>query len=216
MSSNPNHHKSKTSAANQRRRNLDEWSSRYKTANKGTNTKKETNMGSKSNTPKGANKQNTSPEVKEEVIEVVEEIQAPKDLPTEPKTSEEDLEEIKKIYGNGKSEDEVEAAAKAAEAAAEKLRSTAKAALDEAQAKTKDAAEEEEVVLEEKLKSTEDVLKEKYEDLGKEEPKDPESNIQPERNIQDVVDYFGSAVAGVAKQLHVTSMSKAISGWFKS
>ena len=144
------------------------------------------------------------------MIEVVEEIQAPKDLPTEPKASEEDLEEIKKIYGNGKSEDEVEAAAKAAEAAAEKLRSTAKAALDEAQAKTKDAAEEEEVVLEEKLKSTEDVLKEKYEDLGKEEPKDPESNIQ------DVVDYFGSAVAGVAKQLHITSMSKAISGWFKS
>ena len=115
---------------------------------------------------------------------------------------------IKKIYGNGKSEDEVEAAAKAAEAAAEKLRSTAKAALDEAQAKTK-AAVEEEVVLEEKLKSTEDVLKEKYEDLGKETPKDPESNI-------DVVDYFGSAVAGVSKQLHITSMSKAISGWFKS
>ena len=197
MSSNPNHHKSKTSAANHRRRNLDEWSSRYKTANKGTNTKKETNMGSKSNTPKGANKQNTSPEVKEEVVE---EIQAPKDLPTEPKTSEEDLEEIKKIYGVGKTEDEVEAAAKAAEAAAEKLRSTAKAA---------EAAAEEEVVLEEKLKSTEDVLKEKYEDLGKEEPKDPESNIQD-------VDYFGSAVAGVAKQLHITSMSKTISGWFKS
>ena len=211
MDKNPNHHKSKASAANQRRRNLDEWSSRYKTANKGTNTKKETNMSAKSNTPKGTNKQNASSEVKEEVVEVVEEIQAPKDLPTEPKASEEDLEEIKKIYGNGKSEDEVEAAAKAAEAAAEKLRSTAKAALDEAQAKTKDAAEEE-VVLEEKLKSTEDVLKEKYEDLGKEEPKDPESNIQ----IQDVVDYFGSAVAGVAKQLHITSMSKTISGWFKS
>lgn len=206
MDKNPNHHKSKASAANQRRRNLDEWSSRYKTANKGTNTKKETNM---SNTPKGTNKQKSSSEVKEEVVEVVEEIQPPKDLPTEPKASEEELEEIKKIYGNGKSEDEVEAAAKAAEAAAEKLRSTAKAALDEAQAKTKDAAEEE-VVLEEKLKSTEDVLKEKYEDLGKEEPKDPESNIQ------DVVDYFGSAVAGVAKQLHITSMSKAISGWFKS
>lgn len=209
MDKNPNHHKSKASAANQRRRNLDEWSSRYKTANKGTNTKKETNMSAKSNTPKGTNKQNASSEVKEEVVEVVEEIQAPKDLPTEPKASEEDLEEIKKIYGNGKSEDEVEAAAKAAEAAAEKLRSTAKAALDEAQAKTKAAAEEE-VVLEEKLKSTEDVLKEKYEDLGKEEPKDPESNIQ------DVVDYFGSAVAGVAKQLHITSMSKTISGWFKS
>ena len=211
MDKNPNHHKSKASAANHHRRNLDGWSSRYKTANKGTNTKKETNMSAKSNTPKGTNKQNASSEVKEEVVEVVEEIQAPKDLPTEPKASEEDLEEIKKIYGNGKSEDEVEAAAKAAEAAAEKLRSTAKAALDEAQAKTKDAAEEE-VVLEEKLKSTEDVLKEKYEDLGKEEPKDPESNIQ----IQDVVDYFGSAVAGVAKQLHITSMSKTISGWFKS
>ena len=194
MDKNPNHHKSKASAANQRRRNLDEWSSRYKTANKGTNTKKETNMSAKSNTPKGTNKQNASSEVKEEVVE---EIQAPKDLPTEPKASEEDLEEIKKIYGNGKSKDEVEAAAKAAEAAAEKLRSTAKAALDEAQAKTKDAAEEEVV------------LEEKYEDLGKEEPKDPESNIQ-------VVDYFGSAVAGVAKQLHITSMSKAISGWFKS
>lgn len=211
MDKNPNHHKSKASAANQRRRNLDEWSSRYKTANKGTNTKKETNMSARTNTNKGTNKQNASSEVKEEVVEVVEEIQAPKDLPTEPKASEEDLEEIKKIYGNGKSEDEVEAAAKAAEAAAEKLRSTAKAALDEAQAKTKAAAEEE-VVLEEKLKSTEDVLKEKYEDLGKEEPKDPESNIQ----IQDVVDYFGSAVAGVAKQLHITSMSKTISGWFKS
>lgn len=210
MDKNPNHHKSKTSAANQRRRNLDEWANRYKTANKGTNTKKEINMPErKSNTPKGANKQNASPEVKEEVIEVVEEIQSPKDLPTEPKSSEEDLEEIKKIYGYRKSEDEVEAAAKAAEAAAEKLRSTAKAALDEAQAKTKDATEEEEVVLEEKLKSTEDVLKEKYEDLGKETPKDPESNI-------DVVDYFGSAVAGVRKQLHITSMSKAISGWFKS
>ena len=197
MDKNPNHHKSKASAANQRRRNLDEWSSRYKTANKGTNTKKETNMTNKSNTPKGANKQNASPEVKEEVIEVVEELQAPKDLPTEPKASEEDLEEIKKIYGGGKSEDEVEAAAKAAEAAAEKLRSTAKAALDEAQAKTKDAAEEEVV------------LEEKYEDLGKEEPKSPESNIQ------DVVDYIGSAVAGVAKQLHITSMSKTVSGWFK-
>ena len=209
MDKNPNHHKSKASAANQRRRNLDEWANRYKTANRGNDTKKETNMSTKSNTPKGANKQNASPEVKEEVIEVVEEIQAPKDLPTEPKASEEDLEEIKKIYGNGKTEDEVEAAAKAAEAAAEKLRSTAKAALDEAQAKTKDAAEEEEVVLEEKLKSTEDVLKEKYEDLGKEEPKDPESNIQ------DVVDYFGSAVAGVAKQLHITSMSKVVSAWFK-
>jgi hypothetical protein len=159
MDKNPNHHKSKTSSANQRRRNLDEWANRYKTAIKATNTKKETNMSTKSNTSKGTNKQNASPEVKEEVIE---EIQAPKDLPTEPKASEEDLEEIKKIYGNGKSEDEVEAAAKAAEAAAEKLRSTAKAALDEAQAKTKDAAEEE-VVLEEKLKSTEDVLKEKYE-----------------------------------------------------
>ena len=155
-------------------------------------------MSAKSNTPKGTNKQNASSEVKEEVVEVVEEIQAPKDLPTEPKASEEDLEEIKKIYGNGKSEDEVEAAAKAAEAAAEKLRSTAKAALDEAQAKTKDAAEEEVV------------LEEKYEDLGKETPKDPESNIR------DVVDYFGSAVAGVAKQLHITSMSKTISGWFKS
>jgi hypothetical protein len=177
---------------------LDEWANRYKSANKGNNTKKETNMSAKSNTPKGTNKQNASSEVKEEVVEVVEEIQAPKDLPTEPKASEEDLEEIKKIYGNGKSEDEVEAAAKAAEAAAEKLRSTAKAALDEAQAKTKDAAEEEVV------------LEEKYEDLGKEEPKDPESNIQ------DVVDYFGSAVAGVAKQLHITSMSKTISGWFKS
>ena len=196
MDKNPNHHKSKASAANQRRRNLDEWSSRYKTANKGTNTKKETNMSAKSNTPKGTNKQNASSEVKEEVVEVVEEIQAPKDLPTEPKASEEDLEEIKKIYGNGKSEDEVEAAAKAAEAAAEKLRSTAKAALDEAQAKTKAAAEEEVV------------LEEKYEDLGKETPKDPESNIQ--------VDYFGSAVAAVAKQLHITSMSKTISGWFKS
>ena len=205
MDKNPNHHKSKASAANQRRRNLDEWSSRYKTANKGTNTKKETNMSAN----KGTNKQNASSEVKEEVVEVVEEIQAPKDLPTEPKASEEDLEEIKKIYGNGKSKDEVEAAAKAAEAAAEKLRSTAKAALDEAQAKTK-AAVEEEVVLEEKLKSTEDVLKEKYEDLGKETPKDPESNIQ------DVVDYVGSAVGAVAKQLHITSMSKAISGWFKS
>lgn len=209
MDKNPNHHKSKTSAANQRRRNLDEWANRYKSANKGNNIKKDPTMGAKVNTPKGANKQNAAPEVKEEVIEVVEEIQAPKDLPTEPKASEEDLEEIKKIYGNGKSEDEVEAAAKAAEAAAEKLRSTAKAALDEAQAKTKAAAEEE-VVLEEKLKSTEDVLKEKYEDLGKEEPKDPESNIQ------DVVDYFGSAVDVVAKQLHITSMSKAISGWFKS
>ena len=208
MDKNPNHHKSKASAANQRRRNLDEWSSRYKTANKGTNTKKETNM-SATHTPKGTNKQNASSEVKEEVVEVVEEIQAPKDLPTEPKASEEDLEEIKKIYGNGKSESEVEAAAKAAEAAAEKLRSTAKAALDEAQAKTKDAAEEE-VVLEEKLKSTEDVLKEKYEDLGKETPKDPESNIQ------DVVDYCESAVAAVAKQLHITSMSKVVSGWFKS
>ena len=205
MDKNPNHHKSKASAANQRRRNLDEWSSRYKTANKGTNTKKETNMSA--NTPKGTNKQNASSEVKEEVVEVVEEIQAPKDLPTEPKASEEDLEEIKKIYGNGKSEDEVEAAAKAAEAAAEKLRSTAKAALDEAQAKTKDAAEEE-VVLEEKLKSTEDVLKEKYEDLGQ--------AAYAESNIQDVVDYFGSAVAGVAKQLHITSMSKVVSGWFKS
>ena len=198
MDKKPNHHKSKASASNQRRRNLDDWSSRYKTANKGTNTKKETNMSAKSNTPKGTNKQNASSEVKEEVVEVVEEIQAPKDLPTEPKASEEDLEEIKKIYGNGKSEDEVEAAAKAAEAAAEKLRSTAKAALDEAQAKTKDAAEEEVV------------LEEKYEDLGKETPKDPESNIR------DVVDYFGSAVAGVAKQLHITSMSKTISGWFKS
>ena len=195
MDKNPNHHKSKASAANQRRRNLDEWANRYKSANKGTNTKKETNMSAKSNTPKGTNKQNASSEVKEEVVE---EIQAPKDLPTEPKASEEDLEEIKKIYGNGKSEDEVEAAAKAAEAAAEKLRSTAKAALDEAQAKTKDAAEEEVV------------LEEKYEDLGKETPKDPESNIQ------DVVDYFGSAVAGVAKQLHITSMSKVVSGWFKS
>lgn len=195
MDKNPNHHKSKASAANQRRRNLDEWANRYKTANKGTNTKKETNM---SNTPKGTNKQKSSSEVKEEVVEVVEEIQAPKDLPTEPKASEEELEEIKKIYGNGKSEDEVEAAAKAAEAAAEKLRSTAKAALDEAQAKTKDAAEEEVV------------LEEKYEDLGKEEPKDPESNIQ------DVVDYIGSAISGVAKQLHITSMSKTISGWFKS
>ena len=208
MDKNPNHHKSKASAANQRRRNLDEWANRYKTASRGNDTKKEINM-SATHTPKGANKQNASPEVKEEVIEVVEEIQAPKDLPTEPKASEEDLEEIKKIYGN-KSEDEVEAAAKAAEAAAEKLRSTAKAALDEAQAKTKDAAEEEEVVLEEKLKSTEDVLKEKYEDLGKETPKDPG------RNSQVVVDYFGSAVAAVAKQLHITSMSKAISGWFKS
>ena len=198
MDKKPNHHKSKASAANQRRRNLDEWANRYKSANKGNDTKKEINMSAKSNTPKGANKQNDSPEVKEEVIEVVEEIQAPKDLPTEPKASEEDLEEIKKIYGNGKSEDEVEAAAKAAEAAAEKLRSTAKAALDEAQAKTKDAAEEEVV------------LEEKYEDLGKETPKDPESNIR------DVVDYFGSAVAGVAKQLHITSMSKTISGWFKS
>ena len=207
MDKNPNHHKSKTSSANQRRRNLDEWANRYKTANRSNDTKKETIMTTKSNTPKGANKQNASPEVKEEVIEVVEEIQAPKDLPTEPKASEEDLEEIKKIYGNGKSEDEVEAAAKAAEAAAEKLRSTAKAALDEAQAKTKDAAEEE-VVLEEKLKSTEDVLKEKYEDLGQ--------AAYAESNIQDVVDYFGSAVAGVAKQLHITSMSKAISGWFKS
>ena len=198
MDKNPNHHKSKASAANQRRRNLDEWANRYKSANKGkgTNTKKETNMSAKSNTPKGTNKQNASSEVKEEVVE---EIQAPKDLPTEPKASEEDLEEIKKIYGSGKSEDEVEAAAKAAEAAAEKLRSTAKASLDEAQAKTKDAAEEEEVVLEEK-----------YEDLGKETPKDPESNIQ------DVVNYFGSAVAGVAKQLHITSMSKSISNWFKS
>ena len=210
MDKNPNHHKSKASAANQRRRNLDEWANRYKTANRGNDTKKETNMSTKSNTPKGANKQNASSEVKEEVVEVVEEIQAPKDLPTEPKASEEDLEEIKKIYGNGKSKDEVEAAAKAAEAAAEKLRSTAKAALDEAQAKTKDAAEEEEVVLEEKLKSTEDVLKEKYEDLGKETPKDPESNIQ------DVVDYCESAVAAVAKQLHITSMSKVVSGWFKS
>ena len=209
MDKNPNHHKSKTSAANQRRRNLDEWANRYKSANKGNDTKKEINMSAKSNTPKGTNKQNASSEVKEEVVEVVEEIQAPKDLPAEPKASEEDLEEIKKIYGNGKSEDEVEAAAKAAEAAAEKLRSTAKAALDEAQAKTK-AAVEEEVVLEEKLKSTEDVLKEKYEDLGKETPKDPESNIR------DVVDYFGSAVAGVAKQLHITSMSKVVSGWFKS
>ncbi len=199
MDKNPNH----------RRRNLDEWANRYKSANKGTNTKKEINMSAKVNTPKGANKQNADPEVAEEVIEVVEEIQAPKDLPTEPKASEEDLEEIKKIYGN-KSEDEVEAAAKAAEAAAEKLRSTAKATLDEAQAKTKDAAEEEEVVLEEKLKSTEDVLKEKYEDLGKETPKDPESNIR------DVVDYFGSAGDAVAKQLHITSMSKVVSGWFKS
>lgn len=163
MDKNPNHHKSKTSAANQRRRNLDEWANRYKSANKGNNIKKETNMSA---------------------------THTPKDLPNEPKASEEDLEEIKKIYGNGKSEDEVEAAAKAAEAAAEKLRSTAKAALDEAQAKTKDVAEEEEVVLEEK-----------YEDLGKETPK-------------DVVDYFGSATKAVAKQLHITSMSKAISGWF--
>ena len=204
MDKSPNHHKSNSSSANQRRRNLDEWANRYKSANKGNDTKKEINMSAGTNT----NKQNASSEVKEEVVEVVEEIQAPKDLPTEPKASEEDLEEIKKIYGNGKSEDEVEAAAKAAEAAAEKLRSTAKAALDEAQAKTKDAAEEE-VVLEEKLKSTEDVLKEKYEDLGQEAPKDPESNIQ------DVVDYFGSAVAAVVKQLHITSMSKVVSGWFQ-
>ena len=208
MDKSPNHHKSNSSSANQRRRNLDEWANRYKTANRGNDTKKETNMSNKSNAPKGANKQNASPEIKEEVIEVVEEIQAPKDLPTEPKASEEDLEEIKKIYGGGKSEDEVEAAAKAAEAAAEKLRSTAKVALDEAQAKTK-AAVEEEVVLEEKVKSTEDILKEKYEDLGKEEPKDPESHIQ------DVVDYFGGAIAGVAKQLHITSMSKTVSSWYK-